>query len=399
MRSLGRQGIRTVVASEHDRIPHFASRFCDERVRIPASPDDLLAYRDALLDLAKRPDVRTIVPVRECDVYLFARYREAFEREVSLVAPPLETLASAHDRLRLAEAAADAGVPVPETRLLSDVEEWDANVVIKPRYNILTDAYLDDVPPETAREVKNVRFLTPGEEPDTAEIRAEMGHDPIVQTFVPQAEKFLYCALWNEGEPVATYQHRQIRQNSWVGGGGVYRESTHSQAVEDAAHDLLSHLDWHGFACVEYVRDERTGEWKFLEINPRVWQSMPEAVRAGADFPYYYWLCARGRPEAVDHDYETGVSSHIAYGELAHLRSVLDDDSPFLDRPSYGGTLWEIAKSCVTDPRFDYIRLDDPGLFLSALRETLSSGVTSSREYNTGGMHIRGSPGEPEQSD
>jgi len=399
MRSLSRRGIQTVVASEYERIPHFSSRFCDERARLPASPGDPLAYRDALLDLASRADVQTIVPVRECDVYLFAKYHDEFEREVSLVVPPLETLGSAHDRLRLADEAERAGVPVPETRLLSEVDEWDSNVVVKPRYNVLTSDYLEDISPETVREVKNVRFLTPDDEPDVADIREEMGHEPIVQDFVPQAKKHLYCALWNEGEPVATYQHRQIRQNSWVGGGGVYRESTHSEAVENAAYDLLSRLDWHGLACIEYVQDERTGEWKFLEINPRVWQSMTEAVRAGADFPYYYWLCAHDRPEAVDHDYEMGVSSHIAYGELAHLRSVRNDDSPFLDRPSYGGTFWEIARSCVTNPRFDYIRLDDPGLFLSALRATLSSGVTSSREYNTGSMHIRGSPGEPERSD
>jgi hypothetical protein len=206
--------------------------------------------------------------------------------------------------------------------------------------------------------------------------------------------KHLYCLLWNKGEPVATYQHRQIRQNSWVGGGGVYRESTHSQAVEEAAYDRLSQLDWHGLACIEYVQDERTGEWKFLEINPRVWQSMTEALRTGADFPYYYWLCLNGDAEAIDHDYETGVACHLAYGELAHLKSVRNDESPFIERPSFGGTLWEIAKSCVANLRFDYIRLDDPKLFWGAVKETLSSGVTNSREYNTAGMHIRGSPGE-----
>ena len=48
------------------------------------------------------------------------------------------------------------------------------------------------------------------------------------------------------------------------------------------------------------------------------------------------------------------------------------------------GTLWEIASSCVTNPRFDYLRLDDPKLFLSAIRETMSTGVTSSRDYSSG---------------
>ena len=385
MRSLNRKGVHTIVASEHEQLPHFSSRFCSERIQIPSPSTDLIAYKDALLEIATRPDVRSAVPVRECDVYVFAKYRSEFEDHVSLVTPRLEVLRKAHDRLQLATEAEKAGVPVAETRLLSDVDEWNFDAVVKSRFNILTDEYVEGCSPAEAKEVKDVRFLTAGDDPDMEAIRKAMDHDPVVQDFIPEADKHLYCALWNHGEPVATYQHKQIRKNSWVGGGGVYRESVYSEAVEDAAYDLLSHLDWHGFACIEYVQDEETGEWKFLEINPRIWQSLPEAVRADADFPYYYWLCAQGNPERIDPEYETGVACHIAYGELAHLLSVLRDESPFIERPSFGGTLWDIAVSCLLNPRFDYIRLDDPRLFLSAVQETLSAGVTSSREYTDRG--------------
>lgn len=384
LRSLHRRGIHTVVASEYDRIPHTASRFCDERVRLPASPDDVVAYKDALLSVASRPDVETVVPVRECDAFVLAKFREEFEAVVSLATPPLETLRTAHDRLALAEAAAEAGVSVPDTRLLTEVEDWDRDVVIKSRYNVLTGEYVDAYPRGRLAEVKDVRFLPAGQRPDVEAVVADMAHEPIVQEFVPQADKHLYCALWDRGEPLATYQHRQIRQNSWVGGGGVYRTSTYSQAVEDAAADLLAHLDWTGFACIEYLLDETTGEWTFLEVNPRVWQSMPEAVRAGADFPYYYWLATRGRTAEIDPDYDLGVGCHIAYGELGHLLSLFRDESPFLERPSVARTAWEIARTCMTDPRFDYLRLDDPGLALSAVRQTLSTGVTPSRQYDSG---------------
>ena len=372
MRSLHRRGIETVVASPQSDIPHFASRYCSERVHLDASPTDLPAYRDALLALARRPNVVTAYPVRECDVFVFAKYREAFEQHLSLVTPDLPTLRRAHDRLELARHAESIGVPTPETRLLSEVESWDTPVVVKSRYNVLTNDYEPTYPPDTLEEVKQVSLLAPGQRPDADALRATMRHEPIVQAFVPQADKHLYCALWDHGEPLATYQHRQIRQNAWVGGGGVYRESAYSQAVEDNAYDLLSSLNWHGYACIEYLEDAETGEWKFIEINPRVWQSLPEAVRAGADFPYYYWLRATGRPELIENDYERGVACHIAYGELAHLRSILTDDSP------------EILWSSLRHPRFDYIRRDDPKLFLSACRQFLEQGVTASRTYDSG---------------
>ncbi|MFC6976907.1 carboxylate--amine ligase [Halomicroarcula sp. GCM10025709] len=384
MRSLHRHGIETVVASPYPDLPHFASRYCSERVHLDATPADLPAYRDALLDIARRPSVVTAYPVRECDVFVFAKYREAFEKHLSLVTPDLHTLRRAHDRLALARHAESIGVPAPETRLLSEVETWDSSVVVKSRYNVLTNDYEPTYPPDTLEEVKRVSLLGPGQRPDAEALREAMGHEPIVQAFVPQTDKHLYCALWDHGEPLATYQHRQIRQNAWVGGGGVYRESAYSQAVEDNAYDLLSSLDWHGYACIEYLEDAETGEWKFIEINPRVWQSLPEAVRAGVDFPYHYWLRATDQQELIEDDYDLGVACHIAYGELAHLRSILTDDSPFVERPSFLGTLLAVVWSSVRHPRFDYIRRDDPKLFLSACRQFLEQGVTASRTYDSG---------------
>lgn len=384
LRSLGRRGVPTVVASEFASSPLAASRWCGERVRLSTGPDDLLAYRDELLELASRSDIGTIVPVRECDTYLFAKYRDEFEAVVSLVSPELDTLRVAHDRLRLAEAAAAAGVPYIETTRLSDVREWTSDVVVKSRYNVLTDEYVDALSPSDCEEVKTVRFLPAGDHPDPTALRAELRHDPIVQPFVHQTEKHLYCGLWDDGEPLSTYQHRQIRRNSWVGGGGVYRVSAYSVAVEQAAYDLLSHLDWTGFACIEYVKDAATGEWKFLEINPRLWQSLPEAVRAGVDFPFHYWLHTQDRTDEIEDDYETGIACHNAYGELGHLLSLFRDSSPFEDRPSVGATLWDTVTSCLASPRFDYIRRDDPRVALGALRQALSTGVTRSRQYGDG---------------
>jgi len=390
LRSLHRRGIEPLVASELDRIPHYASRFCSQRVHLPAPPTELDDYADALLALAARPEVETIYPVREYDTYLLARDAAAFEPHVSTVVPSFDSLRRAHDRLGLAREAADAGVPFARTRRLSDVDAWDANLVVKARYNLLTSDYVDGYPAGRAEEVKGVISVVPGDDPDVDAIRAAMRHEPIVQDFVPQARKHLYTALWADGEPLVTYQHRQIRQNSWVGGGGVYRESVHSAAVDDVATRLLSHLDWHGFVCIEYLLDRETGEWKFLEINPRIWQSMPEAVMAGVDFPYYYWLLAHGTPSLVESTYEDGVRCHNAYGEVAHLLSILRDDSPFIERPSFAWTLLETVASWVRYPRFEFIRPDDPGLFLSAMRETLSSGVTPDREYAVGTDRLRG---------
>ncbi|WP_135853579.1 carboxylate--amine ligase [Halorussus salinus] len=372
LRSLHRRGVRTLAASEHDHVPVFSSRFCDETARLPSPDDDLLAYKDALVDLAARDDVAAVIPIREYDAYLLSRYRDEFAERAAVEVPPIETLERVHDRVKLAEAAEAAGAPVPETRPLDAVEEWSGDHIVKSRYNLLADRYVDTHAPDECEEVNHVTHVRPDEEPDRDELVAAMNHVPIVQEFVPASDEYMFAALYDEGDPVATFQHRQIRGNSYTGGGGVYRESMYDPDLESVARDLLGELDWHGLACIEYMEHAETGEYYLTEINPRMWQSLPSTVRAGADFPLYYWLQSQGRRDEIDPDFELGVGSHLLYGELGYLASVLSDESPYVERPGLGETALEIGESVVRQPRFDFLRLDDPRPFVSGVLQTLS---------------------------
>ncbi|SIS03187.1 Predicted ATP-dependent carboligase, ATP-grasp superfamily [Natronorubrum thiooxidans] len=387
VRSLGRHGVRTIVASEHRSVPAGASRFCDERVRIPAPSDDLFAYKDSLKGIAARPNVRTIIPTRPEDPYVFAKYRDEFEQYVSLVVPPLDVLKTVHDRMRLHEAASAAGIPVPETRSLDEVDEWDSDYVIKSRYNLLAEEYLPSYSPTESDFADGIRYVKSGSDIDVAAIAAEMDHVPIAQEYVQCESQYVFGALYDHGEPVTTFQHRQIRGNTYANGGGVYRESIKNPELKSVGEQLLDSLNWHGLACVEYAKDTETGEYKLLEINPRMWQSLPCAVRAGADFPFDYWCQATGRQDLIDPHYEVGVRSHFLHGELKHLFSVLNDEPTLADRPSFAGRAWEILESCYTTPHFDVFRIDDPRPFLSGFERVLRANWRRSRSSDRSSMN------------
>ncbi|WP_232702083.1 carboxylate--amine ligase [Halobacterium wangiae] len=372
VRSLAEHGVDTIVVSEKDGVPAAASRFCTESGSLPPPREDLLAYRDALLEYAAREDVRTVVPARPEDTYVLSRYYDEFDAEVSIPVPEIEQLRSVYDRLELADVARAASVPAPETRLLSSVGGWDGDLVVKSRFNVLADVYEDSLGPADVDVAKDIYHVSADQTFDAAAIEESMGHDPIVQEFIPKDGEFMFAALYDRGEPLATFQHRQIRGSSYRGGGGVYRESIYDPELESVARDLLDELEWHGLACIEYMRDARTGQYVLTEINPRMWQSLPSTVHAGADFPYYYWLLATGRADEIDHDYETGVGTHLLYGELAYLLSILREESPHVERPSVSRTTWNILASCITEPSFDYLSLDDYGPFLTGLKRKLS---------------------------
>ena len=371
LRSLGRRGIPTVLLPQDRPLPASVSRYSEETVSVPSPYEDIAGYERALLSLVAERDVVTIIPVREEDIYVLSKRRDAFTEHTSLVVPSFDTLLTAHDRLLLAEAAGDAGVPVPETHLFTDVDDWSRDLVIKARWNLLTSEYVESYR-RSPVQIDAIDYRSPGTKPARDRVCEEMQHVPIVQEFVPKGGEYMFAALYDHGEPLATFQHEQLRGESYVGGGGVYRKSMYDPDLEAVARRLLDYLDWHGLACIEYVKHAETGEYVLIEINPRMWQSSSATARMGADFPYYYYLLATGRPEEIDPEYDLGVGCHYLQGELGYLASVLRDDSPLVERPTLRRTLWDLLTSTIRNPRFDYLTLDDPGPFFRSVSNVLS---------------------------
>jgi predicted ATP-grasp superfamily ATP-dependent carboligase len=372
LRSLSKRGIRTIGISEDRTAPALHSKHCDETSIVPDPTDDLEAYERELLALARREDVRTIIPVRESDIYVLARNRDAFSGAIGTPWSDLETLRNVQDRVRLFEAAEAADVSMPETKVFDEWDDWGRESIIKPRYTLHATEY-DESFAESHTQSHSTQYVPSDTEPDRDELVAKMGHVPLVQEYVPDSDEYAFFALYEDGEAKATFQHRQRRGYNYCGGPSAYRESVDVPELDAAGRRLLDHLDWHGLAMVEFLRDPETGEFELMEINPRFWTSLPFTVQAGVDLPHYYWLQATGRSGQIDASYERGVAGHLLRGELCHLHSILFDDYPLVERPSFVRTAGEVLSSMVRHPRFDYLDPNDPKPFVRDVRNTFDS--------------------------
>ncbi|WP_455448863.1 carboxylate--amine ligase [Natrinema thermotolerans] len=361
-RSLRPRGVRTVVGSESRSTPAATSAYRDEFVGLPDPETDLAAYGDALRSLAERTDIETIVPVREEDVYVLADRRNEFATDVATPWPAFETLRRVQDRVDLFAAADAAGVAAPETALLDEWDDWDRETILKPRYTVAAPAYLGSSAAHAT--IGSTEYQPPGTEPDRQAEIDTRGHVPLVQERIPDSPEYGFFALYDHGDPVATFQHCQRRGWKYCGGPSAYRESVFIPELEDAGRALLDELEWHGLAMVEFLRDPSDGEFKLMEINPRFWSSLPFSVRAGADFPAYYWQLATGEPITSEPTYEVGMGGHLLRGELSYVHSVATEEYPLVERPSLGAAVREVATSLVAHPRFDYAVADDPVPFV-----------------------------------
>jgi predicted ATP-grasp superfamily ATP-dependent carboligase len=342
-----------------------------------------LAYKNALLTLAERPDVRTIVPHREMDAFVLAKYEDDFAEHVEPLWPSIEQVRTVHDRLRLADAAREAGVPIPETRSFDAVADWDRELIVKPRYSFLTGEYVGSLGESDCEGKMAPVYVPAGTEPTLAAIQDEMhepgvdapDHVPIVQELIKSTEhEYGFRGLSENGTTVLTSQKRQLRGKSYAGGASVFRETMDDPEIDRLGRRILESLDWHGLASVQFLWDEAADEYVFTEINPRVWASLEMDVLAGADFPYGHWLVATNRSDRVEPGYDVGVGNHLLIGEIQYLMSVLREHYPSIERPPFHRALREVLSSCIEQPNFDYVHLDDPGPFVRGVRNQFAGG-------------------------
>jgi len=367
-RSLGKRGIYTIVVSEHENAAAFRSRYCDEAHVVPDPHADLSGYINTLLGLAERDSVRTIVPVREVDIYALSTHREAFAEHIATPWPSFGSLRQVQDRLALADAAEQAGVAMPETQACTEWQRWDQPTIVKARYSLLADTFSESQPIGRVSGVPKTEYFNSDKKPDLDTVINRMGHIPIAQEYVDNTNEYGFFALYDRGKAVATFQHRQLRAYHYSGGPSAFRESVSIPDLERAGRALLDSIDWHGLAMVEFLRDQESGEFKLMEVNPRFWSSLPFSIRSGADFPYYYWLLANELSERIECTYEIGTAGHLLRGEMIYLYSVFTEEHPLVERPDFAEALREVLESIFRHPRFDYLVRVDPIPFIQDLR-------------------------------
>jgi predicted ATP-grasp superfamily ATP-dependent carboligase len=297
VRSLGRHGVPTcVIDDEHSiaRVSRFTS--CWARV---ADLGDERRLVDDLLRIGRERGLEgwVIFPTRDETVAAIARSRERLAGTFRVPTPSWETIRWAWDKRSTYALAEATGVPAPRTWRPDSVDDLGAidgsppfaiKPAIKERFFYATKAKAwraDD-----ARELRDLvaramEIVGPGE--------------VLVQELIPGdgRQQYAYCALYENGEPLATMVAQRLRQHPPdFGRASTYVETIDAPEVEEHSRRLLDRIRFSGLVELEFKRDPRTGVFKLLDFNARTWGYHSIAGEAGVDFPYLLYRHQLAQP-------------------------------------------------------------------------------------------------------
>lgn len=370
IRSLGRRGWYVVAGSARRGSPGHRSRYAARRVAYANPRTDPERMVEQLRTVIAREAIDLVIPVTEDVALPLTQARDELGPQVRMALPPAEAFEIARDKARTLELAGQLGVPVPRTHLLyggepaPHIAEWAPPIVVKPAASrTLANGVVSSLEVAYARDPAQLQQLVDA---------LPAGLPILLQEYCPGIGVGVEL-LADRGRLVEVFQHRRLREVPVSGGASSYRESVRPDPeLVGHAESLMRALSWTGVAMVEF----KTGPsgTKLMEINPRVWGSLPLAVAAGVDFPYRMAALHLGLPqEAGPTPYEPGVRARNLTLDLQWAATVLLGRTrlPRADRPSRAQGLRVIADALLHPSRSDMFAADDVGPQLAELAALL----------------------------
>ena len=364
IRSLGRLGIPVIGLDSDPHMPGFKSRFCTAKLcpNPVHQPDELVRF---LLDEGQqleRPGI--LFPASDAFVLFLSRYRDDLSAYFRFALPPANVLEAIANKRRQYELAEQVGTPYPRTfypETMDDVqrikEEVEYPAFIKPYYGYLWREKFGGTH-------KGFKVHTPQELVERFRVILPTGLQVLVQSIIvgPNTNHFkVNVYMSTTGEPLAVFTLRKIRQYPTEFGVGTVVESLRFPELVELGLKFFRGIGYQGIGSIEFKKDERDGQLKMIELNPRLWQQNIQATVCGIDFPLVQYLDLTGQAPLPQTEFVEGIKwldamadfqafwDYFRRGELspwAWLRSwrgvrafatfAWDDLGPFLRANEYG---------------------------------------------------------------
>ena len=310
VRALGRLGHEVVVAAPFET-PASCSRWCRRRLLSPRVRDRE-CYTGFLLSLLNHDNYDVGFTCDDSVAELVSTVREGLPSRPDFLLPPAESLEIARNKVTAQRLAADLGVPTPRTvpldrpGRLGEACALGFPLVVKDSKGSGGRHVRYPASPEELRqayeELTGARHLG----------------QPMAQEFIP-GQGYLTQVLYQRGRLLAICSHRKDRQFPVRGGVTAKGVTVNEPELDAQAERLFSALRWHGAAKADFKRDPRDGQFKLMELDPRISTSVGIAEAAGVPMIAICCALAAGAELQPRLAYRKGVPLHYNDRELLCL--------------------------------------------------------------------------------
>jgi len=304
-RSLGRRGVPVIGLDRDENGYGLASRYTTVAGRCPYPLDDEPGFIDLLMQIGAALKQKAVLfPCLDEWVFAVARHATQLGEYFVLPFSDIETVERILDKNLLYRKCEARQIPIPRTFYIGEQspEQIAAEIsfpcIVKPA---LQREFTNEFGEKVLRAETRQAFLA---------LCERAGHHPLLAQEIVGAGLDSFYSLCSyigrDGTARGVFVGRKLEQYPPDFGTACLVDSRYVQEIVERGVDILREFGYHGISEVEFIYDDRSNDFKLLDINTRVWKWIGLPIQAGVDLP---WLAYA---EAVHGGVEAAARQHDA---------------------------------------------------------------------------------------
>ena len=257
----------------------------EKRFMLNLKSDD---FPEKLIEIAKRENLKgwMLFPNSDKIVELLSIHRDQLKDWYKIPIPSWETVQKYYFKNNAYQIAKELSIPIPRmyhAQNVDDLLSQDLNfpLVLKPTYK-------DDYFPVTKKKAVQVNNKQDLKREYLKMSSIIENKHIVIQEMIMGGTKNLYSfvSFFNGSNVVAGISARRLRQHPMdFGHASTYAVSIVNTELRNMAEKILKKIGYYGISEVEFMKDDKDGKFKFIEINGRVWGWHTLAKASGIDLP------------------------------------------------------------------------------------------------------------------
>lgn len=286
IRSLGQRGINVNLVY-HDVNDYAArSKYVSKSFLAPHPEHNEDDFINFLLGLKDELNGAIIYPTEDEYLITIAKHKPNLSNHFIIACNDFEIISKLIDKKYIYDISKNAGIPTPKnlvTKDLHSASEFAKTIgypcLVKPSQSHVYFKALGKKMAKVYDEENLVSELNKA---------YSLNLEVMIQEFIPGADdiNFSYWGYRVNNKFYAEATAQKVRNDPPGTGSPRVQVTRNILEIIPLAQRILEAIDFQGYANVEFKFHEKSGEYKFMEVNPRINRCMLQAIAGGIDYPW-----------------------------------------------------------------------------------------------------------------
>ncbi len=286
IRALAKRNIETILVYCDTKDLATASKYLKKSFLAPHPEKQETGFINFLINLSDEYSGSIILPTDDEYLTSVSKFKEKLSQHFIVACNNFDVITKLINKSFIYDIANKSGIPTPRNRVTNDnkvaikfVNQIGFPCLIKPSQSHIYFKLFG----------KKMAKVSDNDSLEKELVNAALQNLVVmIQEFIPGNDKdnYSYWGYRDNGSFYSEATAQKVRNDPPGTGSPRVQVTKYISELIPLARKILDALDYQGYANVEFKKDHRTNEYKFMEINPRINRCMLQAIAGGIDYPW-----------------------------------------------------------------------------------------------------------------